>query len=85
MRYVAILYFDGPASRWGRSVANWYWEEHAGGLRIPIPDADGTLMPEPDQCEIVQRREFRWQWQACAWARARVQGFEKLLAEVRPA
>lgn len=84
-RFVAIIYFDGHASRWRRSLANWTYEEHAGGLRIPLPRDDGSMMPEPQPDEIVQRREFRWRWAACAWALSRVKGFDGLLAEVRPA
>lgn len=67
MRYVSILYFDGPASRWRRSAFDWYWEELPGGLRLPIPDAHGARMPEPDPSEVVERRQFRWRWLALTW------------------
>lgn len=91
MRYVAIVYFDGHASRWRRASAGMAhtgghpYEEHPGGLRIPLPHADGSMMPEPDPSEVVQRREFRLEWIARVWGLARVRGFEKLLVEVRPA
>lgn len=89
-RYVAIIYFDGHASKWRRTSAGMTrtgghtYEEHPGGLRVPVVHADGSVMPEPDPSEVVQRREFRWEWQARLWGLARVRGFEKLLAEVRP-
>lgn len=80
MRYLAIAYFDGPASRWRRSAADWYWEELPGGLRLPIPDANGERMPEPDPSEVVARREFRWRWLAMLWGASMVKRFDAAIA-----
>lgn len=84
-RFVAIIYFDGHASRWRRSSKNWQYEQHPGGVRIPLPMRNGSLMPEPDPTEVLQRREFRWQLWARIWGHARVGGLANVYAEIRPA
>ncbi len=76
----AIIYFDGPLTKWNRSRQNWTYEDH-GGLRIPL---DG--MPAPDDREIVDRKQFRSPRAAQAWVLWRLKGFDtsKIVGEVRP-
>lgn len=80
MRFEAIIYFDGPLTKWNRSEQNWLYEEHAGGIRIPL---DG--MPEPDPRETIVRRSFRFELFARAWIKAHLRGFDtsKIVGEVR--
>lgn len=84
MSYTAIIYFDGPLTKWPRSKFCLF-EDHGNGLRIPI-EQDGKIMREPDGREVVQRREFKYEWMARVWVIARLRGFdtEKLVGEVRP-
>jgi hypothetical protein len=79
-KYEAILYFDGPITRWNRSSQNWKFEQHPGGLRIPL---DG--MPAPDERDVIQRRAFRFEFFARVFVIARLKGFDtaKLVGEVR--
>ena len=82
--YEAIIYFDGPLTKWNRSRKDWkYQEQH--GLRIPISGAHG-FMPRPDEREVVDRREFRSAMGAQVWVLWRIKGFDtsKLVGEVRP-
>lgn len=76
----AIIYFDGPLTKWSRSKREWKFEDH-GGLRIPLGD-----MPRPDEREVVDRKEFRSSVAAQAWVFWRLKGFDtsKIVGEVRP-
>jgi len=80
-KHVAIVYFDGPLTKFPRGERNWQYEAHPGGLRIPL-DAS---MPRPDDREVIQRREFRSEFFARVWVIARLRGFdhEKIVGEVR--
>jgi hypothetical protein len=84
-RFVAIIYFDGPRTKFGRSRINWLFEDRSRGLRIPIPHETAGLMPEPHRDETICRREFRNHSVACGWVRGRLNGFdhEKIVGEVR--
>lgn len=81
--YLAILYFDGPLTKWMRSKSLNHFEEHPGGLRIPL---GAEIMRAPDEREIVQEKRFRSQVCARIWVLARLKGFDttKLVGEVRP-
>lgn len=80
-KWEAVIYADGPWTKWNRSQQNWLYEEHAGGLRIPL-----DAMPEPDEREVIQRRSFRTNLGARIWIVARLRGFDhtKIVGEVRP-
>ena len=80
--YEVVLYFDGPLSKWKRSRANWFFEDHPGGLRIPLFDPRHP-MPEPDEREVIARRTFRYQWLAHAWAVGMLRGLNNCYGEVR--
>lgn len=80
----AIIYLDGPRTKWGRSSRNWQYEEHQGGLRVVLTSSDGA-MPEPHVEEIIQRRTFRFSFSARVWVLSRLRGFDhtKIVGEVR--
>lgn len=80
-RYEAIIYYDGPRTKWHRAQRNWQFEEHPGGLRVVL---DG--MPEPHEGDILQRRTFRFEFSARVFVLARLKGFDttKIVGEVRP-
>jgi hypothetical protein len=81
-KYEAVLYIDGPLTKWPRSRANYEYEEHQGGLRIPLK----AEMPKPDEREVIQRRQFAHLLSAKIWVLARLRGFDttKIVGEVRP-
>lgn len=83
-KYEALIYFDGPRTKWTRSQKNWTYEEREGGLRIPISN-DGQCMPKPADEETLQVRRFRFRWFAVAWVIARLKGFDhsKIVGEIR--
>ena len=83
-KYTATIYIDGPLTKWNRSAVNWQYEEHEGGVRIPLHSEAG-VMPEPDELEIVQRRKFRTMLGARIWIVARLNGFDhsKIVGEIR--
>lgn len=82
----AIAYFNGPLTKWTRSRHDWKFEEHPGGLRIPLVHVKHGLMPRPDEREIVDRKEFSSRLAAQTWVIWRLKGFDstKLVGEVRP-
>lgn len=81
----AIVYFDGPLTKWVRSRHNWQFQDNSG-LRIPMSDPLVGLMPRPDEREIVDRKEFRSSVAAQIWVLWRLKGFDisKIVGEVRP-
>lgn len=85
-RVEAILYFNGPLTKWERSANDNHFEEHPGGLRIPLPDVYDELMSPPHVDEVIQRRQFRFEFAARIWVLARLKGFDhsKVVGEVRP-
>jgi hypothetical protein len=86
-RFEAIIYFDGPRTKFRRSKRHWsFKEERARGLRIPIEDSSIGFMPYPDEEETICTREFKSFSVACGWVRGRLNGFdhEKIVGEVRP-
>lgn len=85
-KFVAIIYFDGPRTKFSRSNRPWHFqEEKARGLRIPLKSAAHGYMPEPHDDETLCRREFSSYAVACGWVRGRLSGFdhEKIVGEVR--
>lgn len=82
-RYEAIIYVDGPRTKWQRARRNWNYEEHSGGLRVVIPAT--PEMPEPHAEDVLQRRSFRHEISARTWVLIRLKGFDtsKLVGEVR--
>ena len=85
MRVEAIVYFDGPLTKWSRSKHNWKYSEIAG-VRLPLGDPKG-IMPAPDDREVVDRKPFKSVMAAQLWINWRLKGFDKtkLVGEVRPA
>lgn len=83
-RFEAIIYVDGPRTKWQRSRRNWKYEEHPGGLRVILP-ALNEVMPEPHAEDVLQRRSFRHEFSARVWVLTRLKGFDtaKLVGEVR--
>lgn len=69
--YEAIIFFDGPLSKWRR------------GGRVALGGAPSAVFPEPDPQEVIARKAFRWRWMAEGWARGRLNGFENLQVEIR--
>jgi hypothetical protein len=84
-RFEALIYFDGPITKWSRSGNKWKFFEQRG-LRIPLFGATRSIMPRPDEREIVDRKEFRSTLAAQMWIHWRLKGFDtaKLVSEVRP-
>ena len=70
MKYHAIIFFDGPLSKWLR-----------GGQQAMGTDV--CSYPEPDLTEIIARKSFRWRWMAEVWVISRLRGLHNLSAEIR--
>lgn len=83
-RFVAVLYFDGPLTKFKRATMRWHFEEHPGGLRVPLNNLD-VPMPEPDEREVIAKRWFSNETAAQAWVFYRLNGFAHCYGEVRPA
>jgi hypothetical protein len=85
-KYEAIVYFEGPKTKWVRSRSGNLYEQHPGGLRIPLAGPRGEIMPAPDQSEVIQARQFKSEFCARVWVQARLRGFDhqKIVGEVRP-
>lgn len=75
-KYLAVIFFDGPLTKWVRSGSTPSTEP--SGLRVPHDRP-------PNAQEIIQQRVFRTRWLATIWAVARIKGFDpsKVAAEVR--
>lgn len=84
-KFEAIIYFEGPHTKWTRRQKDWLFVEPFEGVRIPLHTLNG-VMPPPDDREIVLRKSFRSQKFAMGWVRGRLHGFDKskIVGEVRP-
>jgi hypothetical protein len=86
VRFVAIIYFNGPLTTFTRAAVDWKFEEWPGGVRLPLAREDGKIMPPPNEVEVLQTKPFRSQLIAMCWLYMRLRDFDhsKLVGEVRP-
>lgn len=81
----AVVYFDGPKTKWHRARRNWKYEQHPGGLRVILPTLN-EVMPLPHEDDILGRRTFKSAFHAHVWVLTRLKGLDtsKIVGEVRP-
>jgi len=72
MAYQAVLYFDGPLSRWKQVQA-----------QIAKGQFTHKASPAPDIREVLCQKEFRWQAVAEGWAIAKTRGLDNVLYQIR--
>jgi len=79
-KYGAILYFEGPLTKWHRSKREWLFDEIDGLIREP----HDLAMPEPNKQEVLAMREFGSRRAAHLWILWRLSGMAHCYGEVRP-